>query len=42
MAELCGEPEGTLRSRVHHALRRVRDALFPTSRATSRSQGDLR
>ena len=29
MAEMCGEPEGTLRSRVHHALIRVRLALEP-------------
>lgn len=27
MAEICGDPEGTLRSRVHHALKRVRDAI---------------
>lgn len=27
IADMAGEPEGTLRSRVHHALRRVRQAL---------------
>lgn len=27
IGEMLGEPEGTLRSRVHHALRRVRAAL---------------
>jgi RNA polymerase sigma-70 factor (ECF subfamily) len=27
MSILCGAPEGTLRSRVHHTLRRIRDAL---------------
>jgi RNA polymerase sigma-70 factor (ECF subfamily) len=27
MAAICGDPEGTLRSRVHHAIRRIRDAL---------------
>lgn len=29
IAALSGEPEGTLRSRVHHALRRIRQALHP-------------
>ncbi len=27
IASICGEPEGTLRSRVHHALIRIRRAL---------------
>jgi RNA polymerase sigma-70 factor (ECF subfamily) len=27
MAEICGDPEGTLRSRVHHTLKRIRDEL---------------
>lgn len=27
MAAISGEPEGTLRSRVHHAIRRLRDRL---------------
>ncbi len=27
IAEACGDPEGTLRSRVHHALKRVQAAL---------------
>jgi RNA polymerase sigma-70 factor (ECF subfamily) len=42
MASLCGEPEGTLRSRVHHALRHIREELFPAPHPTSRSQGDPR
>ena len=29
IAEITGEPEGTLRSRVHHALKRVRAGLSP-------------
>jgi RNA polymerase sigma-70 factor, ECF subfamily len=29
IAAMCGEPEGTLRSRVHHALIRVRRMLEP-------------
>lgn len=33
MASICGEAEGTLRSRVHHALRRLREDL---GRGTSR------
>jgi len=27
MADICGEPEGTLRSRVHHTLRHLRGTL---------------
>jgi RNA polymerase sigma-70 factor (ECF subfamily) len=27
IAEICDEPEGTLRSRVHHALKRIRQEL---------------
>jgi RNA polymerase sigma-70 factor (ECF subfamily) len=27
MSSICEEPEGTLRSRVHHGLKRVREAL---------------
>jgi RNA polymerase sigma-70 factor (ECF subfamily) len=27
ISEICGDPEGTLRSRVHHTLRRIRDEL---------------
>lgn len=32
MAEICGDPEGTLRSRVHHALKRIRDTLLQERR----------
>ena len=27
IASMCGEPEGTLRSRIHHTLGRIRKAL---------------
>ena len=45
MAEICGEPEGTLRSRVHHTLKRLRVALTlrthqPTERANESRRGD--
>jgi RNA polymerase sigma-70 factor (ECF subfamily) len=40
MAEITGDPEGTLRSRVHHAVGRVRHALAAGdgSRTTERSE----
>jgi RNA polymerase sigma-70 factor, ECF subfamily len=36
MATICGEAEGTLRSRVHHALRRLREHLDQSERSASR------
>ena len=38
IAEMRGEPEGTLRSRVHHTLRRIRAALDDSARV----EGDSR
>jgi DNA-directed RNA polymerase specialized sigma24 family protein len=45
MAEICDEPEGTLRSRVHHTLKRLRVALTPrirppAERASESRRGD--
>lgn len=40
IADMCGEPEGTLRSRVHHALNRIRRALEPRGTTTGRGPSD--
>ncbi len=42
IASICGEPEGTIRSRVHHVVRRIRRSLQPVGAAetpTPRQEG---
>ena len=41
IAAECGEPEGTLRSRVHHAIHRVRSALQLDARSTPKEHHDI-
>lgn len=42
IASITGEPEGTLRSRVHHALRRIRAALEDNGTKRNHRQGEPR
>lgn len=39
IGEMLGEPEGTLRSRVHHALRRIRARLSPDDSTRDADRG---
>jgi RNA polymerase sigma-70 factor (ECF subfamily) len=42
MAEMTGDPEGTLRSRVHHTLKRLRARLaVPTGRPEGKTESEM-
>jgi RNA polymerase sigma-70 factor (ECF subfamily) len=42
MAEMTGDPEGTLRSRVHHTLKRLRDRLaVSTGRPEGKTESEM-